>query len=390
MIALKLAYRNLIGAGLRTWLNVFVLSLSFVVIIWHKGILEGWNHQARRDMIDWDIGGGQYWHEAYDPYDPFSITDSHGILPQALQARVDEGLYTPILIAQATIYPEGRIQSALLKGIDPGQEVLQLPSSFLNQEDEEIAAIIGTRMASSTKLKIGDYVTVRWRDANGTFDAADVKIVGIFKTTVPSVDNGQVWIPLERLRSMLQMPEEATIVVTNKDGFITDDVPGWIAKDRAFLLADLDEIIQRKTVGGSVLYIILLLLALLAIFDTQVLSVFRRQKEIGTDIALGMTRGQVIRLFTIEGAMHAILAAILAAIYGIPLLSIQAVHGFKMPEAVDDYGLSIAEKIFPKYSLGLVVSTVLFVFICATIVSYLPARRIAKMKPTDAIRGKIQ
>jgi len=390
MIALKLAYRNLIGAGLRTWLNVFVLSLSFVVIIWHKGILEGWNHQARRDMIDWDIGGGQYWHEAYDPYDPFSITDSHGTLPQALQTRIDEGLYTPILIAQATIYPEGRIQSALLKGIDPGQEVIQLPSSLLNQEDEEIAAIIGTRMASSTKLKIGDYVTVRWRDANGTFDAADVKIVGIFKTTVPAVDNGQVWIPLERLRSMLQMPEQATIVVTNKEGFITDDVPGWIVKDRAFLLADLDEIIQRKTVGGSVLYIILLLLALLAIFDTQVLSVFRRQKEIGTDIALGMTRGQVIRLFTIEGAMHAILAAILAAIYGIPLLSIQAVHGFKMPEAVDDYGLSIAEKIFPKYSVGLVLSTVLFVFLCATIVSYLPARRISKMKPTDAIRGKIQ
>ncbi len=390
MIALKLAYRNLIGAGLRTWLNVFVLSLSFVVIIWHKGILEGWNHQARRDMIDWDIGGGQYWHEAYDPYDPFSITDSHGTLPQALQMRIDEGLYTPILIAQATIYPEGRIQSALLKGIDPGQEVLQLPSSLLNQEDEEIAAIIGTRMATSTKLKIGDYVTVRWRDAHGTFDAADVTIVGIFKTTVPSVDNGQVWIPLERLRSMLQMPEEATIVVTNKNGSITDSVTGWIAKDQKFLLADLDEIIRSKTVGGSVLYIILLLLALLAIFDTQVLSVFRRQKEIGTDIALGMTRGQVIRLFTIEGAMHAILAAILAAIYGIPLLSIQAVHGFKMPEAVDDYGLSIAEKIFPKYSLGLVLSTVLFVFLCATIVSYLPARRISKMKPTDAIRGKIQ
>jgi putative ABC transport system permease protein len=390
MIAFKLAYRNLIGAGLRTWLNVFVLSLSFVVIIWHKGVLEGWNQQARRDMIDWDIGGGQYWHEAYDPYDPFSITDSHGRLPKMLQGRVDEGLYTPILITQATIYPEGRIQSALLKGIDPGQDVLQFPSSLLNQEDEEITAIIGTRMASSTKLKIGDYVTIRWRDANGTFDAADVKIVGIFKTTVPSVDNGQVWIPLERLRSMLQMPEEATIVVTNKDGFITDDVPGWTAKDQKSLLADLDEIIRSKTVGGSVLYIILLLLALLAIFDTQVLSVFRRQKEIGTDIALGMTRGQVIRLFTIEGAMHAVLAAILAAIYGIPLLSIQAVHGFKMPEAVDDYGLSIAEKIFPKYSLGLVVSTVLFVFLCATIVSFLPARRIAKMKPTDAIRGKIQ
>jgi ABC-type antimicrobial peptide transport system permease subunit len=129
---------------------------------------------------------------------------------------------------------------------------------------------------------------------------------------------------------------------------------------------------------------------MLAIFDTQVLSIFRRQKEIGTDIALGMTRGQVVRLFTIEGAMHSILGAILAAIYGIPLLWLQVAKGFSLPQATDDYGLAIAEKIFPVYSIGLILGTIVIVFITATIVSYIPARKIAKMKPTDAIKGKIQ
>ena len=57
-LALKLAYRNLMGAKLRTWLNVFVLSLSFVVIIWQKGIINGWDQQAQRDTKDWEIGGG--------------------------------------------------------------------------------------------------------------------------------------------------------------------------------------------------------------------------------------------------------------------------------------------------------------------------------------------
>ena len=33
MIAFKLAIKNLIGAGLRTWLNVFVLSLALVIIV---------------------------------------------------------------------------------------------------------------------------------------------------------------------------------------------------------------------------------------------------------------------------------------------------------------------------------------------------------------------
>jgi len=36
----KLAFKNLLGAGLRTWLNVFVLSLSFVLIIFVRGLIE--------------------------------------------------------------------------------------------------------------------------------------------------------------------------------------------------------------------------------------------------------------------------------------------------------------------------------------------------------------
>ena len=38
MIAFKLAYKNLIGAGLRTLLIVFVLSLAYVLIIYMNGI----------------------------------------------------------------------------------------------------------------------------------------------------------------------------------------------------------------------------------------------------------------------------------------------------------------------------------------------------------------
>jgi len=138
------------------------------------------------------------------------------------------------------------------------------------------------------------------------------------------------------------------------------------------------------------MFLFLMSLAMLAIFDTQVLSIFRRQKEIGTQIALGMTRPQVVTLFTIEGAMHSVLAAILAAIYGAPLLALQAKVGWKMPAGTDDFGLTISETIFPAYSVGLVLGTTLLVMITTTIVSYLPARRIAKMNPTDAIRGKIQ
>ncbi|RXL64765.1 ABC transporter permease, partial [Citrobacter sp. AAK_AS5] len=67
-------------------------------------------------------------------------------------------------------------------------------------------AIIGEAMAESTGLKEGDYVTVRWRDRNGTFDATEVKITTVFKTIVPTEDVGQIWLPLEKLQEMMLMP----------------------------------------------------------------------------------------------------------------------------------------------------------------------------------------
>ncbi len=390
MTAIKLALRNLIGAGLRTWLSVFVLAVILILIIWQYGIIDGWDRMAERDMIAWEIGGGQIWTENYDPFDPFTLEDSHRVIPPSFQEEVENGNMAPILITQASIYPGGSIMSILLKGIDPRQQVLELPTDKLLGEQEDIQAIISTIMARNAKLNIGDYITVRWRDVNGTFDATEVKIADIFRCAVPAVSSGQMWIPLKELQEMTQMPGEATLLVLDQDYSWAGKEEGWVLRDHDFLLKDVNDMIRMKKVGGSVFYIILMLLAMLAIFDTQVLSIFRRQKEIGTYMAMGMTRGQVIRLFTVEGAMHSILAVVLGAIPGIPILYLLAKAGYSMPAGADSMGLPIAETIYPAYSLGLVLSTMLLVIITTTIVSYLPSMKISKMNPTEAIKGKLQ
>ena len=106
-------------------------------------------------------------------------------------------------------------------------------------------------------------------------------------------------------------------------------------------------------------------------------------------MALGMTRFKVIQLFTLEGALHGVLAALVAAAYGIPFLTWFANTGWALPDSMDDYGFAIGEKIFPAYSIGLVVGTTLLILVITSIVSFIPTRRIAKLKPTDALRGKI-
>ncbi|HUS87273.1 MAG TPA: FtsX-like permease family protein [Bacteroidales bacterium] len=390
MLAIKLAIRNLVGAGFRTFLNVFILSVAYVVIIMQNGFIQGWNKQARHDTIEWEYGQGQYRNEIYDPYDPFTYEDAHGIIPDKLLPSFEKGNIAAVLISQATIYPEGRLKSIMLKGINPGQEVVALPTYKLVAENDEIPAIIGSRMAVDIKANVGDFVLVRWRDANGMFDAVEVIITGVFSTNVPAIDMGQIWIPLKSMQSMIGIENEATIIIIKNETDRELDLEGFDFWDHSDLLADMDELIRGKSIGNAVMYLILLALALLAVFDTQVLSIFRRQKEIGTFIAMGMTRRQVIGVFTVEGTMHAIFALIIGALWGVPTLLKLKQTGFPMPEGIDQMGLPISETIIPAYSMALVIGTVILVTLTTAIVSYMPARKIAKMNPNDAIRGKIQ
>jgi ABC-type lipoprotein release transport system permease subunit len=385
----KLALRNILGAGLRTWLNVVVLSFAFVVIIWTQGLYEGMNAQAERASVDAALGGGQYWQEKYDPLDVFSLEDAHAIVPDKLQAMIEANRATAILVVPGTLYPRGRIHPVIIKGIDPDQKLLSLPSHSLKTGEDRFPALIGSRMAKSTGLTVGDTVTLRWRDANGTFDARDVEIVQVMKTIVQSVDQGQIWIPLDRLRGLAGMEEEASLVVVAQGAVARPVASGWVFRDVDYLLSDIKQLVRMKSAGATILYVVLILLAMLAIFDTQVLSIFRRRKEMGTLMALGFTRSRLIRLFTLEGALHGVLAAVMAALYGIPLLTWYARKGWALPEAMDNYGFAIGEKLFPVYSAGLVIGTTLLVLVITTIVSFLPTRKIAKLKPTDALRGRL-
>jgi ABC-type antimicrobial peptide transport system permease subunit len=56
---------------------------------------------------------------------------------------------------------------------------------------------------------------------------------------------------------------------------------------------------------------------------------------------------------------------------------------------MDQIGWAIGSRLFPSYGAALVLGTTLLVLIVTTVVSYLPTRKIAKLKPTDALRGKL-
>jgi putative ABC transport system permease protein len=395
---LRLALRNLMGAGLRTALNVLVLALAFLAIVASLGLLEGMNQQTSRAMLDVEYGGGQYWHPVYDPYDPLTLEEAHGPLPPSLQALVDGGEAEPILIIQGTMYPEGRLRPLLLKGIDPEQTALALPAHVLAEgagDPEEIPILLGSRMAESTGLAPGDFVTLQWRDANGTIDARDARVAEVMSTPVQSVDMNQAWLPLSRLQEMAGMPGEATLLVLAREparaGSSLPSVAapdGWVFQATDDLLADVRNLVRAKKVGASIVYALLVFLAMIAIFDTQVLAIFHRKREIGTIMALGMTRPRIVALFVLEGVLQGVMAIAVGILLGAPLLWRFSQVGWRLSEKADSYGYALGDTLYPVYNPDVLLQTAVVLLLVTALVSWLPTRKISSLTPTEALRGR--
>jgi len=86
--------------------------------------------------------------------------------------------------------------------------------------------------------------------------------------------------------------------------------------------------------------------------------------------------------------LNGVLAALVGAVYGIPFLAYTARHGLSLPKLIDSMGFAIGNRLYATYSATLVLSTTLLVLVVTAVVSFLPTRRIAKLKPTDALRGR--
>ena len=388
----KIAIKNLLGAKLRTWLNVFVTALSFFMIILFSAMYDGMREHAKQVTIDTEIAGGAYWHPEYDPLDPMTFEDAHSALPGDVQLLVDQKKAFPVLVSQASIYPGGRIMPVIMKGIPPGQNIVNMPTDALSGHDDiAIPVLIGKGMASDTKLNIGDSFTIRWLDTDRTYDADEGTVVHIMDTENFKLDMSHIWIPLKKAQTMLAMEGEATYVTYEKGLPPVQDKGDWIPRDVKYLIRDMEALIEADEPNAAIMYIILLCFAAMGIFNAQVLSIFRRGREIGTLMALGMTRTRVVGLFTLEGGLNAFLAAIMTVILFGPLLWYFGNNGIWLGVDYSDgaMGIIVEKYLIPVYSVGLVVTTTIIVSIIVLIVSYLPSRRIARMKPTDALRGKV-
>ena len=385
----KIAIKNLFGAKLRTALNVFVTSISFFLVIFVSGMYDGMREHAKNVTIETEVAGGTYWHPEYDSMDPRTFEDSHSTIPTKIKKLINQKQAFAVLVSQASIYPNGRIMPVIMKGVTPDQNIVDMPTNVLTEHSNiTIPVLIGNGMAKNANLEVGDSFTIRWLDADRTYDADEGTIVHIMETENFKLDLGHIWIPLSKAQSMLAMENQATYVTYAKELPMIKDSGDWIHHDINYMIRDMEALIKADEPGAQIMYSILLALAAMGIFNAQVLSIFRRGREIGTLMALGMTRSRVVGLFTLEGGLNAFLAGIIALVLFGPVLYFFSTNGIPLPMDYTEMGMLVAKRLMPVYSVGLFVSTTILISIIVLAVSYMPSRKITKMRPTDALRGK--
>ncbi len=383
----QVAFRNFMGQGMRAILNVSVTGLIIIATIFSLSLLNGFQAQSLKNLSITDVGGGHYRVPGFDILSPTDWEDLTRIVPETL-SQFTHKQKAEVLVQQGQLFINNRLFPVQLRGLEMEQELLDLPMAKLQDWSQPVKdivpIIIGKQMSKKSKLKVGDQVVMKWRDKHGAVDALDAEVVDVIPLVNPRVDKGVAWLRLDHLRTITQREKEITWVVVDEQ---KGKIEGLEFIDVDYLMRDLLALLKNDRRNTRIIIGILLMLAAISVFNAQYLNIFKRQKEIGTLMAMGMTPGQIIRLFTLEGSLAAIGAVVMAVVLGVPFFIWFQSTGFDVSH-LSETGIPVRENIFLKFNVREILTTVTVIVFLMMIVAWWPVRRLSKLEPTLALRGR--
>ena len=293
-----------------------------------------------------------------------------------------------VLVQQGQLYPNRRLYPVQLRGIAMDQSLLNLPlaglKSFEDKPGEVIPAVVGVKMARKAHLEKGDTVVLKWRDKGGAVDARDVLIVDVGDIVNPRIDDGVVWLRLDHLRSMTDREGEVSWVAVRE---YLGQVQGFEFQGIEMLMADLLAMLRQDRINSKILWGILMVLVCTSVFNTQILNIFKRQKEIGTLMALGMEPQWIVRIFTLEGVIAALWALGLAVVLGVPFFIWFQGVGFDVTH-LSEASFPVRETVYPDYQPREILVSVFIVMSLIIVSAWVPVKKITSLDPTLALRGR--
>ena len=241
-------------------------------------------------------------------------------------------------------------------------------------------AIVGRELAADLGVRAGDRLTVQTGLVSDS-----VRVTALVDLGVKDLNRRTVIVPLRAAQNLLGLPGGATSLdLTVKDVWSAQELAGDLRQQFPYKIeswqesnAQLVSALNAQSVSTALIRGVVLVVVVLGIASVLVVSVVQKRREIGILRAMGATRGQILRLFLVQGAVVGALGSAL----GIALAVLMIWLFTKFVRGSD--GL-------PLFVIGLPLATAVQVALIATVCGVLaavaPARRAAALDPAQAIR----
>lgn len=287
---------------------------------------------------------------------------------------------SPVVSGPAMALSGAARTSVALIGMDPQryERIIPVSQNLLAGRFQVGAghAVIGSELARDLGLTAGDKLRLDAGDGRG----AVVEVSGIFELGVRELDARYVYLDMKQAQTLLALPGGVTVIDTRVDEIFAASqlaerlrrltglkAESWMETNGQLLNALTSQSMTtemiRLFVGISVAFGIASVLAV---------SVVQRTREIGILRAMGSPRGQILRVFLLQGGLLGLCGSMIGGLLGWGLVQAFNVLGPGL------FYIPMAPSLIP---LAMLIATLAGVLAAA-----FPARRAARYDPAEAIR----
>lgn len=245
-------------------------------------------------------------------------------------------------------------------------------------------AILGRDLAGDLGVRVGDRVMLQATTSSRSVSDA-VRVSALVDLGVKDLNRRTVLVPLRAAQSLLGLPGGATgLDLTVRDVWSARELTAELRRQFPYKIeswqennAQLVSALNAQTVSTTLIRVVVLVVVVLGIASVLVVSVVQKRREIGILRAMGATRGQVLRIFLLQGALVGASGSVL----GVGLATLMVALFTHFVRGSDGQPL-FAITLPPSIALGVA----LVATVCGVLAAIAPARRAAAMDPAQAIR----
>lgn len=397
----NLAMRNVFRAKARSAITIGSLFFGVAMSLLLSGFLMGVAESLVAETIESRVGALQVHKTGYfekrDRQPLAFYLEQDAALEAKLRATENVAAVSPRLTFSGLLSNGSRGAIAVITAVDPATVHAALPKVDLYLEGTALeagdpnGAHVGLELNRALDLKAGVPLMVQAQGLGGRDNALDLEPRGVLTGQNPMEGKRAVTVPLAWAQKLLGMEGKVTeYVVSVRDVTKLDataaavkaqlgdgyEVQTW--EELRPALRDM-RLLQRFILGGMAF--IFLIIAMFGVANTLLMTVLERTREIGTLLAVGMTRAQIGRLFVMEALLQAIIGAALGLLVGISVVTLAANGGgFFVP-----MGGGAGFRVIPQLLPAVPVIVVTAACVGSMLAALSPALRAARLRPVEAL-----